>query len=107
MEGNKLETKKILKNVLEKHKPSSKQAKEVLVIVDEFVSRLESAIKEQKIKAQVMVGGSVAKGTFLKKDHDVDLFVRFSNKYNFLRKMHWVKIILLILGYLRIKIKII
>ncbi|MFH2020974.1 MAG: nucleotidyltransferase domain-containing protein [archaeon] len=54
----------------------------VLTQINEFISEINSQIKAKKIKATCIAGGSVAKGTFLKGDFDVDLFVKFDYSYN-------------------------
>ncbi len=65
----------ILKQVLELVKPSPLEAKEVKKKINNFVSKL-------KIKGAVIeLGGSGAKGTWLRDVFDVDLFVRFDKKY--------------------------
>jgi tRNA nucleotidyltransferase (CCA-adding enzyme) len=53
----------------------------VLREVNLFIDNLNSLIKKDKIKASCVAGGSVAKGTFLKDDFDVDLFVKFDYSY--------------------------
>ncbi len=45
-----------------------------------FVRELNAALARRNILARAMVGGSAAKGTFLKGDHDVDVFVRFNRR---------------------------
>lgn len=47
-----------------------------------FLNAVNALIKKHKIKANAIIGGSLAKGTFLKGDHDVDVFVRFSKDYD-------------------------
>ena len=42
---------------------------------------IKNEIKEKKVNATAVAGGSIAKGTFLKGDYDVDVFVKFSKKY--------------------------
>ncbi len=49
----------------------------VLQNVKTLVFLLEQALKKQKLKARVIVGGSLAKDTYLPGDHDVDVFVAF------------------------------
>ena len=53
----------------------------VLVDIELFVKEINKEIKNNKIKATCVKGGSVAKGTFLKGDFDVDLFVKFDYSY--------------------------
>lgn len=67
----------ILKQALAEIKPEKKKLKEV----DDFVKRINLRVKKLKISAKAVVGGSFAKDTFLKQDHDVDIFVLFSLKY--------------------------
>jgi tRNA nucleotidyltransferase (CCA-adding enzyme) len=50
-------------------------------IVSDFLSKINDSITKKKIKATAMAGGSIAKGTFLKGDHDVDIFLKFDKKY--------------------------
>ncbi len=47
--------------------------------ISPFISKLEKALKETG--AIVMVGGSIAKDTYLPGQYDVDVFVRFPAKY--------------------------
>lgn len=69
----------LLKKVLERVKPTNVQVHEV----EGVVKRLNTALHVAGIEAECVIGGSFAKGTFLKNDHDVDMFVRFdSNKYH-------------------------
>ena len=53
----------------------------VLKQVRDFVTQINIEIKKNKIKAECVTGGSVAKATFLKGDFDVDLFVKFDYSY--------------------------
>lgn len=47
-----------------------------------IVSKIKNAAKKEKIKADVFVGGSFAKGTLVKNDkYEIDIFVRFDRKY--------------------------
>ena len=52
--------------------------KKIIREVDEFIKKINKEIKLKKIKAVAVKGGSIAKGTFLKDDHDVDIFVKFN-----------------------------
>ncbi|MBN2368223.1 CCA tRNA nucleotidyltransferase [Candidatus Woesearchaeota archaeon] len=49
--------------------------------IDEFISQINNLLKQKKIKAVCVSGGSVAKGTFIKGDFDIDLFVKFDYSY--------------------------
>ena len=48
----------------------------------QFVDLLSSLLAAANIKAEVMLGGSFAKGTYLEGDHDIDVFVRFDASYS-------------------------
>ncbi|MFH1916603.1 MAG: nucleotidyltransferase domain-containing protein [Nanoarchaeota archaeon] len=67
----------ILEEVKLHIKPDFKKLKEV----DLFIEKINRLLKKAKIKAVCVPGGSYAKGTFLKNDFDVDLFVRFDYSY--------------------------
>ncbi|MBI2548506.1 nucleotidyltransferase domain-containing protein [Candidatus Woesearchaeota archaeon] len=45
--------------------------------VDDFLQRLNTALKNYRIQATAVAGGSIAKGTYLKDDFDIDIFVLF------------------------------
>lgn len=75
------ELKKMLDEVLLANKPSKEEAAKVRAIVDEFISKVEKRKKQLGIKTEIMLGGSVAKGTFLKRKFDSDVFFRFSRSY--------------------------
>lgn len=49
--------------------------------VNKFIEKLEKSIQKRKIEAVVEIGGSLAKGTLIKGDYDVDVFVKFSKRY--------------------------
>jgi tRNA nucleotidyltransferase (CCA-adding enzyme) len=70
--------KQLLKEVLEQIKPSDKK---ILKEVAGFIKKLNSEIENNKIKAKAVVAGSMAKDTFLKGDHDCDVFVKFHKSY--------------------------
>jgi tRNA nucleotidyltransferase (CCA-adding enzyme) len=73
--------KKILKEILESNLPSKKEINKIDSEVKLFVGIIQKTINELKINAVIKIGGSYAKGTFLKKDFDCDLFIRFNYEY--------------------------
>jgi len=74
---------KILKEELELIKVDNRRLKEIKQITKDFCSELKDKLKKKKIDAQVFVGGSLAKNTLIhKKTQDIDIFVRFSDKYD-------------------------
>lgn len=75
-----------IKEILERQilliKPTEKGQERIEKETENFVKELESKIKNKKIKADVFLGGSLAKGTLIKKQkYDIDIFVRFDEKY--------------------------
>ncbi|NQU98736.1 CCA tRNA nucleotidyltransferase [Candidatus Woesearchaeota archaeon] len=66
-----------MKEVLEKIRKELKPDTRVISEIDETMEKINSLLKKEGVKAECVKGGSIAKGTFLKNDYDVDLFVRF------------------------------
>ncbi len=74
--------KKILEEVLTKVNPSKEELNYINKFLKNFIAELEKKLKSTKINAEVFVGGSFAKKTLIKKDeYDIDIFVRFDEKY--------------------------
>ncbi len=72
----------ILKEILIDINPSKEELKSIDRFLKEFISNFEKKLKANRIDAQVFVGGSYAKKTMIKKGrYDVDVFVRFDEKY--------------------------
>jgi tRNA CCA-adding enzyme len=72
----------VLKEVLVNINPPKEELDSISRFLKEFIPELEKALKSLKIDASVFLGGSYAKGTMIKKGrYDVDLFIRFSEKY--------------------------
>jgi tRNA nucleotidyltransferase (CCA-adding enzyme) len=65
----------ILKSVLGRIKPDRV---EILKKVSYVVDSINDELKQWDINAECVLGGSIAKDTFLKGDHDCDLFVKFN-----------------------------
>lgn len=75
-------TENILKEVLEKSKPSEEDLNYIKKNVSIFSQNIKRNLKKYKINAEIFVGGSFAKGTVIKKDnYDVDIFIRYDKKY--------------------------
>lgn len=66
----------VLKKVLLEIEPSEKEAKEVR----EFASALIKILKRYAGKREVVLAGSIAKGTYLRERADIDIFVIFKEK---------------------------
>lgn len=69
--------KELLEGLKEEWRPSDRETLEVKKIAGAFVRKLASSLKKARIKARPIVGGSGAKGTWLKGLHDIDVFVCF------------------------------
>ena len=54
-------------------KPTPKEERELKKVFSEIKSKL-------KVDAKVIMGGSSAKGTYLKENHDIDIYVKFQEK---------------------------
>lgn len=75
-----------IKEVLSKQirllRPEKNEISDLKKLTKIFTEELDSEIVSKKINADVFVGGSFAKGTFMKSDkYDIDIFVRFDWKY--------------------------
>jgi len=69
----------IVRAVLEQVKPKHPN----LAPITAMLTAIAKEVKRQKIKAEVVLGGSFAKDVYLEGDSDVDIFVRFdATKYN-------------------------
>ena len=65
-------------DILDKIRPTKEEEIKIKKEINSFVKELKKYIKEGK----VVIAGSFAKETWLKGDHDVDLFIKFKfNKY--------------------------
>ncbi|MBI5398395.1 nucleotidyltransferase domain-containing protein, partial [Candidatus Woesearchaeota archaeon] len=71
-------TEHIFAHVLPLIRPAEKK---LLPVVSRFLKQVNTLLKDAGINAIAVVGGSIAKGTFLKDDHDCDIFVKFHPSY--------------------------
>lgn len=71
-----------MKALLEKVKKGLRPDLKVLKEIDKAIEKINYLLKKEKVNAVCVRGGSTAKGTFLKNDYDVDLFVRFQKTEN-------------------------
>ena len=71
-------SKLLFEKVLKKVKPTKGDLDKR---VQKFLDILNKNLKNLKLDAVAVVGGSVAKGTYLKDKHDCDIFVRFNYSY--------------------------
>ena len=68
----------VLQEALERIKPSKDEVERIFSIVDAFIAELNSRLKG----ARAIVGGSLAKGSFLRDIHDADIYVQFDPKHD-------------------------
>ncbi len=73
----------VLKEVLKDIEPSEEDLRYIKKQLSVFSKDIKEKIKKNKIKAEIFVGGSFAKGTVIKKkNYDVDIFIRFDKQYD-------------------------
>ncbi len=65
-------TARILKNVT----PSQRERKKIAELAEKLVKNVKSAAKKYVVEAEVRVEGSVAKDTWLRREPDIDIFIR-------------------------------
>ena len=75
-----------MQKVLNKIKPSNEEAKQVKAKVDTFLKRLNSKL----LNGEAIVAGSFAKDTWLKGNHDIDIFVIFNKELNMATRLEVV-----------------
>jgi len=71
----------VLRKVLKDIEPTEGEKKKINSVINFTVSKLSEYFKKHKMNVEVTVGGSVAKGTWLKGSHDLDFFIRFPKSY--------------------------
>ncbi|MBS3079593.1 nucleotidyltransferase domain-containing protein [Candidatus Pacearchaeota archaeon] len=76
---------KVISEELKKVKIDKGQLDRIKDISNDFLKEIKNKLNSKKIKAEVFIGGSLAKNTLIKTDkdkYDVDVFVRFDSKYD-------------------------
>src|SRR3989339_486910 len=63
-----------MKEILKLIQPSNIEQKEIKIIIKEISSQINIP------NTKVILGGSSAKNTFLKNNHDIDIYVKFDSK---------------------------
>jgi tRNA nucleotidyltransferase (CCA-adding enzyme) len=72
----------ILKEVLNKINPPKEELNSISKFLKKFIFELEKKLYVMRIDADVFVGGSFAKKTMIKgRQYDIDIFIRFDEKY--------------------------
>lgn len=70
----------MVNHVLSRITPSSGERAKLKQLVFKVKALVEESLLAQGVSAEVVVGGSFARGTYLAGVHDVDFFVRFSDE---------------------------
>ncbi|HKZ49496.1 MAG TPA: CCA tRNA nucleotidyltransferase [Candidatus Nanoarchaeia archaeon] len=68
----------VLKDAKELAVPTADETKRVNSLVKEVISKVSREISRQRLSAKIVVGGSVAKGTWLPGVSDMDFFIIFN-----------------------------
>jgi len=76
-------TEKIIEEVKKELRPKIDYSKKT----DEFISKLKEEITSKKISAEIMIGGSYAKDTFIGENFDCDIFIRFKEDGDISKKL--------------------
>ncbi len=78
-----MEIKQVLKKQIKLIKPDKELLNKISQTANNFCKQLAVELRKKKIDAKVFIGGSLAKNTLVKKDkYDIDVFVRFNEKYD-------------------------
>jgi len=67
----------LLKNVLQRVKPTEDEKKIAMEIADEIVKKTDEKCKELGVNARAMLVGSIARGTWVRDEKDIDVFIFF------------------------------
>ncbi len=70
----------LVESVYNKNTLDNNKKKEVFSEIEHFISSLRDYLDKEHVRAEVMLGGSAAKGTFTGSNFDADVFVRFDYK---------------------------
>lgn len=70
-----------LDEVVGEFTPSEEEKRALKAVIRHVLTAIRGELARQGIQAKVMLGGSAAKGTFLRHDFDCDCFVRFSKRH--------------------------
>jgi len=71
----------LLTKVLRENTMPAQEQKAVLSAAKEYIKELGKSISRLGYTAEPVLGGSAAKGTMVREDFDIDIFVRFDPKY--------------------------
>jgi len=72
----------IIREVMKKIVPSKSEEEEIKRVVNEIEGKISAEAEKEGLKVDVMLVGSIAKGTYLKNSLDVDIFILFPSDYS-------------------------
>ncbi len=81
MESKNKKIENIMKKVLDRYSFSKEELRQLNRKIAQFTDMLKKNAKAHKLKADIILGGSAAKGTMIKGDFDCDIFIRFDRSY--------------------------
>jgi tRNA nucleotidyltransferase (CCA-adding enzyme) len=64
--------------VVSKVTPSKEEKEEIMSLTKEIIFKLSAEADKENVEAEIRVDGSIAKDTWLKKEADIDIFMRVS-----------------------------
>ncbi|VVB75224.1 CCA-adding enzyme [Candidatus Tiddalikarchaeum anstoanum] len=70
----------VFKKVLSRVNPTAEEIRIVSNIEKEIISKLEKESYSNNLDAEIVLGGSASRGTFMSGNHDLDFFFRFKNE---------------------------
>jgi tRNA nucleotidyltransferase (CCA-adding enzyme) len=77
----------VLKEALKKFCPSEKEEKRIRSVVEKVKSKLDEEIRRRNLDAEITLGGSIAKQTWIAGIYDIDFFLRFDPSYEPISKL--------------------
>lgn len=82
---NQSKVRAVCKKVLERIVPDAAERTKLDNIINFAKKSVEDELAKQEISAEVIIGGSIGKDTWLKNTHDIDFFIKFDPKYEELK----------------------
>ncbi|TVP40526.1 CCA tRNA nucleotidyltransferase [Candidatus Nitrosocosmicus arcticus] len=77
---------KLIEGILKECTPTSEEEINLHAMANKVKNKLESCVSEYKLGSkikEIVFGGSFAKGTWLKNEADIDIFIKFKNEVDY------------------------
>jgi len=77
---------KLIEGILKERTPTSEEEINLYAMANKVKNKLESCVSEYKLGSkikEIVFGGSFAKGTWLKNEADIDIFIKFKNEVDY------------------------